>query len=63
VSHLTDDAESFCARLLDEAGVAVAPGVDFDQIDGRRSLRMSFAGSTPTITSGLEAFGEFLRRG
>jgi len=63
VSHLTDDAESFCARLLDEAGVAVAPGVDFDQIDGRRSLRVSFAGSTPTITSGLEAFGEFLRRG
>ncbi len=63
VSHLTDDAESFCARLLDEAGVAVAPGLDFDQIDGRRSLRMSFAGSTPTITSGLEAFGEFLRRG
>lgn len=63
VSHLTDDAESFCARLLDEAGVAVAPGVDFDQIDGRRSLRISFAGSTPTITAGLEAFGEFLRCG
>lgn len=63
VSHLTDDAQSFCARLLDETGVAVAPGIDFDQIDGQRSLRMSFAGSTSTITGGLHALGEFLSRG
>ena len=63
VSHLTDDAQSFCARLLDEAGVAVAPGIDFDQIGGQRSLRMSFAGATSTITGGLQAFEEFLSRG
>ena len=63
VSHLTDDSQLFCARLLDEAGVAVAPGIDFDQIDGHRALRMSFAGSTSTVTGGLHALGEFLRRG
>ena len=34
VSHLTDDSSSFVGRLLDEAGVAVAPGVDFDPVDG-----------------------------
>jgi len=63
ISHLTDDAQSFCARLLDEVGVAVAPGIDFDQIDGHRSLRMSFAGATSTISGGLDALGEFLTRG
>ncbi len=63
VSHLTDDSQQLCSRLLDEAGVAVAPGIDFDQVDGCRSLRMSFAGSTSTITGGLDALGEFLRRG
>ncbi len=63
VSHLTDDSQLFCARLLDEAGVAVAPGIDFDQIDGHRALRMSFAGSMSTVTGGLHALGEFLERG
>jgi len=63
VSHLTDDSQQLCARMLDEAGVAVAPGIDFDQIDGHRSLRMSFAGSTSTITGGLQALEDFLRRG
>ncbi|WP_354527980.1 aminotransferase class I/II-fold pyridoxal phosphate-dependent enzyme [Nakamurella sp. UYEF19] len=62
VSHLTDDSQAFCARLLDEAGVAVAPGIDFDPIDGHRFLRMSFAGTRATITGGLDAFGKFLRR-
>ncbi len=60
VSHLTQDSESFCAELLDRAGVAVAPGIDFDPIDGHRFLRMSFAGSAETITGGLRALGEFL---
>ncbi|SDO46456.1 Aspartate/methionine/tyrosine aminotransferase [Nakamurella panacisegetis] len=63
ISHLTDDAQAFGVRLLDEAGVAVAPGIDFDQIDGARSIRMSFAGATSTVTGGLQALGEFLRRG
>ena len=63
VSHLTDDAQSLGVRLLDEVGVAVAPGIDFDQIDGRHCLRMSFAGATSTITGGLHALGEFLHRG
>lgn len=62
VSHLTDDAQTFCAALLQHAGVAVAPGVDFDPIDGRRSLRMSFAGSASTISGGLRALGAFLDR-
>ncbi len=62
VSHLTQDSQAFCARLLDEVGVAAAPGIDFDQVDGHRSMRMSFAGSTSTITGGLAALGRFLDR-
>lgn len=61
VSHLTDDSPRFCARLLDEAGIAVAPGIDFDPVDGHRFLRMSFAGSTSTITGALGALEGFLR--
>ena len=63
VSHLTDDSAPFCARLLAEAGVAAAPGVDFDQVDGHRFLRFSFAGSTAEVTGALDALETFLRTG
>ncbi len=60
ISHLTDDSAAFCARLLDQAGVAAAPGVDFDQVDGHRFIRFSFAGSTDSVEGALAAFARFL---
>ena len=60
IGHLTDDAQEWGRRLLDTTGVAVAPGIDFDQVDGARSIRLSFAGATETITTGLQALGGFL---
>jgi aspartate/methionine/tyrosine aminotransferase len=46
IAHLTDDSLSFCRDLLNDTGVATAPGVDFDPVEGRRFIRMSFAVST-----------------
>jgi aspartate/methionine/tyrosine aminotransferase len=43
VSDFTDDSFSFCKRMLEEAGVAAAPGIDFDPVDGIRFIRLSFA--------------------
>jgi aspartate/methionine/tyrosine aminotransferase len=45
VSNLTNDASAFCRRMLDEAGVAATPGLDFDAVDGGHHVRFSFAGS------------------
>jgi len=45
VAHLTDDALAFSRRILDEAGVAVTPGLDFDPHQGHRWLRFSYARS------------------
>lgn len=53
VGHLTDDSLAFCKRLLRETGVATAPGVDFDPVDGRHFIRLSFAVSTPEVTEAL----------
>jgi aspartate/methionine/tyrosine aminotransferase len=50
VSHMTDDAASLASRLLQEAGVAVTPGIDFDAERGNRFLRFSYAGSTADMT-------------
>ena len=46
VGNLTNDSEAFCRRMLDETGVAVTPGTDFDAARGHRALRISYAGST-----------------
>ena len=49
IGHLTDDSLSFCLRLLRDTGVATAPGIDFDPVDGHRFMRFSFAVSTAEI--------------
>jgi len=46
IAHLTNDSRDFCRRMLQEAGVATTPGVDFDRARGAGTLRISFAGST-----------------
>ena len=55
VGHLTNDSEEFCRRILNEAGVAVTPGVDFDPWRGNRFLRFSFAESTEEIAAAAAA--------
>ncbi len=53
VSDLTDDAVTLSAEILERAGVAVTPGLDFDPVRGARMLRFSYAGSTSEIAEGL----------
>lgn len=53
IAHLTDDSLDFCKRLLNDTGVATAPGIDFDPVDGKRFIRFSFAVSTPEIAEAI----------
>lgn len=53
IGHLTDDSLAFCERLLRETGVATAPGLDFDPVEGHRFIRFSFAISTPLIEEAI----------
>jgi aspartate/methionine/tyrosine aminotransferase len=60
VQHLTDDSVQFCIDLLQDTGVATAPGVDFDPVDGRHFIRMSFAASTPEIEEAVRRLRPWL---
>ncbi|MEP5760571.1 MAG: aminotransferase class I/II-fold pyridoxal phosphate-dependent enzyme [Litoreibacter sp.] len=53
VSDLTDDSRALAAEILEEAGVAVTPGLDFDPIRGDKTLRFSYARGTDDIREGL----------
>jgi aspartate/methionine/tyrosine aminotransferase len=59
VSHLTDDTLSFAARILDEAGVSVTPGLDFDKARGAGTLRFSYARATEDIEEGVARLRRF----
>jgi aspartate/methionine/tyrosine aminotransferase len=55
VGHLTDDSADYCRRILDETGVAVTPGVDFDPGRGNRFMRFSFSGATAEMAAAAGA--------
>lgn len=54
VSHLTDDSLRWCADVLGRTGVALAPGVDFDLVDGHRFMRLSFCGATADLDEAID---------
>ena len=60
VSHLTGDSRAFAAEILDRAGVAVTPGLDFDPARGAGTIRFSYARSTADIREGLRRLTRFM---
>ena len=54
IRHLTDDSLKFCETLLRDTGVATAPGIDFDPVDGRHFFRISFAVSTAQTVEAIK---------
>jgi aspartate/methionine/tyrosine aminotransferase len=60
VSDLTGDSRAFAAEILEKAGVAVTPGLDFDPVRGHTTLRFSYAGSTEDMQEGLERLATFM---
>jgi aspartate/methionine/tyrosine aminotransferase len=61
VSRVTDDSAAFCARMLAEAGVAATPGLDFDPVRGRSTVRFSFAGPTGRMAEGARRLKTWLK--
>ncbi len=53
-SALAADSQDFCARMLEETGVATTPGIDFDPRRGHGYIRISFAGDPADIAAAAE---------
>jgi len=61
VSAFTDDSLDFCRRLLVDTGLTIAPGIDFDPVNGNRFVRFSFAVSESETRDAIERFSTWLR--
>lgn len=59
ITHLGVDSRKLASELLQEAGVAATPGVDFDPRRGHGTLRFSYAGTTADIAEGLARIRRF----
>jgi aspartate/methionine/tyrosine aminotransferase len=62
VSHLTHDSLAFCKELLDDTGIATAPGIDFDPVLGNGFVRLSFAISEREIDRAIALLRPWLAR-
>jgi aspartate/methionine/tyrosine aminotransferase len=62
VSHFTDDSFDFAKRMLEEAGVAATPGIDFDPQRGKRFMRFSYARSAADMREAVERIGAWLSK-
>jgi aspartate/methionine/tyrosine aminotransferase len=61
VSEFTEDSRAFASEILEQAGVAVTPGLDFDPKEGHKWLRFSYARSTDDIRMGLTRLATFMQ--
>jgi aspartate/methionine/tyrosine aminotransferase len=59
VGERTNDSLAFCARMLSEAGVAAASGVDFDADRGHRTMRFSYCGPEVDMAEAVERLRAF----
>ncbi len=62
VSAHTDNALEFAKEILDQAGVAVTPGLDFDPVEGHKWIRFSYAGATGDMIEGLARLKTFMEQ-
>lgn len=61
-SAFTDDSERFTRELLEQAGVAITPGIDFGTHRARSHVRFSYANTRENLEEGVRRLAEFLSR-
>jgi aspartate/methionine/tyrosine aminotransferase len=62
-SRLTQDSVAFARDLLEQAGVAITPGIDFGSNAAERHVRFAYTNSLDRLQEGMCRIGAFLRVG
>jgi aspartate/methionine/tyrosine aminotransferase len=63
VSEFTSDSFDFAKQMLEQAHVAVTPGIDFDPVHGHRYIRVSYARSADDIREAVARITRWLTQG
>ena len=61
VSRFSTDSIAFANRMLEQAGVAATPGIDFDPLRGHKFVRLCYAGARDDMREAIERIGAWLK--
>ncbi|HSJ48539.1 MAG TPA: pyridoxal phosphate-dependent aminotransferase [Gammaproteobacteria bacterium] len=59
-SRFTDDSFAFSRQLLEEAGVAITPGLDFGEHRASQHVRFAYTTDIPRLQEGVERIRRFV---
>jgi aspartate/methionine/tyrosine aminotransferase len=59
IRERSHDSVAFCARMLEEVGVAASPGVDFDPDRGGHFVRFSYCGPEADMVAACQRLKQF----
>lgn len=60
-SRFSSDSLAFAKSMLEQAGVAVTPGIDFDPLRGKSFVRLCYAGARQEMHEAVERIGAWLK--
>lgn len=60
ISRFADDSFAFAARLLEEAGVAITPGLDFGEVTPERYVRFAYTRPMPVLEEAVNRIRRFV---
>jgi len=63
IGAFSNDGLAFAKAMLERAGVAATPGLDFDPVDGHRFIRFSYARSAADMREAVERIDHWLKHG
>ena len=61
ISKFSNNSFKFTREILDEAGIAITPGFDFDAERGNETIRFSYAGTTDDMKEGLNRLYKYMK--
>ena len=60
-SHLSSDSQVFASQLLNQAGIAATPGIDFGAHQPSRHIRFAYTQPLPRLTEAMTRLDHFLQ--
>jgi aspartate/methionine/tyrosine aminotransferase len=63
VSRFSDDSFAFAEQMLEEAGVAITPGLDFGETTPERYVRFAYTRPLPVLQEAVRRIGKWLPPG
>lgn len=60
VSRFTRDSFTFAERLLEQAGVAITPGLDFGEVEPERYVRFAYTRPLPVLREAVARIAKFV---